>query len=166
MIFFGYRASIKVVRSHNFRKCISLSYDTGVRWRAFHQNARALHHFKFEYSDNELIAELRRLSVTNDSIAATTQKYDDLESIKTLTDAMQLINYLLYTSKVEVSRPKHLHADDPYFEHLLSQFECFIPMLRPTELVSAAIALHLANVPLYHPVNRSLTISISRSLRG
>lgn len=132
----------------------------------FHNNKPILHQFHYEYSASELKNELERFCDGQDPFPAIIQKYNNHESIKTPNDALQLINYLLFISKVDGSRPPHLHATNKYLKQLLGEFEHFIPALQPDELVSAAIGLNLADVPLYHPVNRSLTISISRALKG
>lgn len=164
MIQTRFRQCIKnVYRQYSTSSSASVAPRVG---RTLHHNTRMLHQFRYEYSEDELSAELYRLNKSQNPLAAAKQKYYALEPLKTPADALQFVNYLLYTAKMNVARPAHLQATDSYFDYLLEQFEQFIPAFRPADLVSASIALSSANVPLYHPANRALTIAISRALQG
>lgn len=161
MIVSRIRTCFRSFRINNVRK---VAYERDVV--KFHNNKPKLHQFDYEYSAVELKNELERLCDGHDPFPAIIQKYNNRESIKTLNDALQLINYLLFIAKVNGSQPPHLCATNKYFEQLLNEFENFVPLLQPDVLVSATIGLSLAGVPLYHPVNHALTISIGRALKG
>lgn len=124
--------------------------------------------FIYEVDENALAIELEKCAiVNNNSMSKRLNEINELDKFESKDNAMQVINYIIYTEKINQNAKQiQSSTDKQYFNKFLPLLEQFVPCMQADELVSSLIALSIADVPLHHPTNRALTIQISKALKG
>lgn len=119
-------------------------------------------HFKYHYDAKELLDSLKLQS-------CEFQPEYLKHILKTKGDNDQhVINYIILAAKNghNVEDMVKLAAQENSFDAFLNRLDGVIEKMTADEVVSTLIAFNLSNIPLYHPINRRLTVKTSHMLNG
>lgn len=126
--------------------------------------------FRYQYELSELVDKLKSLS-TCDVITSINDVHVDklldflnTQTIESKDDVQAIITSLILAAKL--GQNVESIVDKNVLQRFLEHSNACIDQMTTDDVVSALIALHLMKVPLHHNVNRNLTISVSRMLRG
>lgn len=129
------------------------------------KDIQIFHNFRYHYEVNELFERLNgKYSLSSefrsDSLKDVLYAHED--------NAQHVINYLILAAKCghNVEEMVDLAIKQNYFDPFLNRLSGTIDEMTHEEVVSSLIAFNLSNVPLYHPINRQLTIQSAHLLRG
>lgn len=131
--------------------------------------------FRYEYDTGELLEKLK--SLTNCTVISTADKYVEIEALLTnlktqnfqsKEDVQALVTSLILAARLGQNVDSIIEKtfDVNALEKFLSLCDAWLDQMTAEDAVSTLVALNLLKVPLYHPVNRKLTIHVSHMLRG